>query len=97
LELDGLTKRCGDVIALDGLPSPCPPGRCTASSARTEPADHRGRRVHGRGRRLAGDRFATIGALVPLAARLYAGSVLQLRTRVSVRRAWRAAATDRAG
>ena len=41
--------------------------------------------------------LATIAALVPLAARLYAGSVLQLRTRVSVRRAWRAAATDRAG
>lgn len=41
--------------------------------------------------------LATIAALVPLAARLYAGSVLQLRTRVSLRRAWRAAATDRAG
>lgn len=38
--------------------------------------------------------LATIAVLVPLAARLYAGSVLQVRTRVSLRRAWRAARTD---
>jgi ABC-2 type transport system permease protein len=32
--------------------------------------------------------LATVAVLVPLAARLYAGSVLQLRTRVRLRRAW---------
>lgn len=38
---------------------------------------------------------ASIAVLVPLAARLYAGSVLQLRTRVSLAQAWRAAAEER--
>ncbi|HEY8582644.1 MAG TPA: ABC transporter permease, partial [Capillimicrobium sp.] len=39
--------------------------------------------------------LASIAVLIPLAARLYAGSVLQLRRRVSLRQAWRAAEQDR--
>jgi hypothetical protein len=54
LELDGLTKRYGDLVALDGL-------------------------------------TFSVGAVLPLAARIYRGGVLRTGAALKLRDAWRAA------